>query len=764
MSITDHELQMEQARVDRVIQAIDDQIAQTKLAVEKAHAETRAVEKNYGANTSINRYEIDDIAESRAEIEQQRRLLFQASENEDILKRQLATLQELKQSPYFGRIDILDPGEKEPESLYIGVASLMNNDKSDFLIYDWRAPISGVYYNGTLGTVTYPTPNGFQTTKLVKKRQFTIVDGKITNMFDTNETVGDEMLQAALGRQNDQYMQSIVATIQQEQNDIIRNTTSDLLVVQGVAGSGKTSAILQRIAYLLFHSRDSLNADQIVLFSPNLLFSQYISQVLPKLGEKNMRQVTLAGFLRRRFEGLKVETLFERYEKGLTTSPTQKYLESAAIMKAVEAYLVDMKAKTVQPAFVPITFNETPFFTAKHIQAIYDAQSTSMAVADRLLATKNALIKELKGRIREEAKKDWVAKEMDELTTQQITTLMGKHTVDDFNSPEHLNRYLARRWARKRLRTVYDALYNNYFIDFYAQYHNFLQTLPVKNAKQIAKNYYDQLEWHQISLVHTAPLMYLRDLISASGINRAFQYVFIDEMQDYSPAMLVYLHHAFPLAKFTILGDSEQALFYPLELPEELLQQTQTILAAKHPRLVALRRSYRSTKEITDFAKALLPDGDQIISFTRHGEVPELIMANTIEDWQANLIKAVKKARSKYPTLALLTKNQGEAKKLYQLLYGQVGQLTMLSDQDSSLPTGVIILPTYLAKGLEFDAVIIPDVSEQVLTPNDTGLLYTMASRAMHQLTILSQGPLSPVITPAARKLVQVKMTNLSRN
>ena len=125
MSITDHELQMEQARVDRVIQAIDDQIAQTKLAVEKAHAETRAVEKNYGANTSINRYEIDDIAESRAEIEQQRRLLFQASENEDILKRQLATLQELKQSPYFGRIDILDPGEKEPESLYIGVASLM---------------------------------------------------------------------------------------------------------------------------------------------------------------------------------------------------------------------------------------------------------------------------------------------------------------------------------------------------------------------------------------------------------------------------------------------------------------------------------------------------------------------------------------------------------------------------------------------------------------------------------------------------------------
>ena len=186
MKSTDPERQAEQARVDAVIAAIEDQITRTKAALAKAHAETRAVEKNYGANTSINRYEIDDIAESRAEIEQQRRLLFQASENEEILKRQLATLQELKKSPYFGRIDILDPGEREPESLYIGVASLMNSDKTDFLIYDWRAPISGVYYNGTLGTVTYPTPNGPQTTKLVKKRQFTIVDGQITNMFDTN--------------------------------------------------------------------------------------------------------------------------------------------------------------------------------------------------------------------------------------------------------------------------------------------------------------------------------------------------------------------------------------------------------------------------------------------------------------------------------------------------------------------------------------------------------------------------------------------------
>lgn len=235
----DGEQRVEQQRVDRVDEEIARQITETKESVAAAHKETRAVEKNYSENASINRYEVDDIAESRSELEQQRRLVSQAAENETILNHRLRTLKNLQGSPYFGRIDILDPGKDEPESLYIGTASLMNSDKTDFLVYDWRAPISGVFYNGTLGKVKYETPAGTQTTNLVKKRQFTIKDGKITNMFDTNETVGDELLQAALGEQNDQYMHNIVATIQQEQNDIIRDTRSDLLLVQGLLVPGR---------------------------------------------------------------------------------------------------------------------------------------------------------------------------------------------------------------------------------------------------------------------------------------------------------------------------------------------------------------------------------------------------------------------------------------------------------------------------------------------------------------------------------------------
>lgn len=759
--VASQEKAIEQARVDQVINAIDQQIEQVKEAIAEAHRETRAVEKNYGENASINRYEVDDIAESRSALEQQRQLVARATENEDILKRQLATLQELRKSPYFGRIQIQEPESNEIETLYIGVASLMNSDKTDFLVYDWRAPISSVYYNGTLGPVTYQTPSGPRTVELVQKRQFTIENGRITNMFDTNETVGDEMLQTALGQQNDQFMQNIVATIQQEQNDIIRNTSSDLLIVQGVAGSGKTSTVLQRIAYLLYHSKESLNADQIVLFSPNLLFSQYISEVLPSLGERNMRQVTLAGFLKRRFEGLNVETIFDRYEEGTDdqAKPIQKFLESAKAMQAVREYVETIKHGQHSLVFTDINFGDQVFFSADHIQNIFNGQPAALSIADRLVRTKNHLIRELQKRSQIEAKKDWVQKALNELDTQAIHRLMGRHSIDDFADEQAQARYLSRRLAHNRLRIVADAIYNNYFLDPYSQYAQFLKQInwPKEinlNAQtQLIHDYQRGLEFHQLHFMHTAPLMYLRDLITGSGENNDFQYVFIDEMQDYPTAMLIYLHHTFPNARFTILGDSEQALFYPLQLPENLLKTLAQDLQAKKPRLITLRQSYRSTTEITNFAKALLPDGDQIHAFTRHGQSPVLKMCYQQTEWERQLQETVNQQLTKYPTVAILTKDQELAQQVYHALYRHVNHLHRLTSKDVQLPhEGVVILPTYLAKGLEFDSVVLADVSQKAMGPAATGLLYTMATRAMHNLTLISNGPIADAFTDQATK------------
>lgn len=762
-----NERQLEQRRVNWVSNQIIDQVATAKELLTAAHRETKAVEQNYSDNASINTYEVDDAMETNAMIEQQRQLVARAAESESILKRQLATLEELHDSPYFGRIDIKDPGAPDIESLYIGVASLMNDDKSDFLIYDWRAPIAGVYYNGTLGNVSYPTPAGKQTTELLKKRQFTIQHGTITNMFDTNETVGDEILQAALGQQNDQYMQNIVATIQKEQNDIIRDTVSDLLLVQGVAGSGKTSAILQRIAYLLYHSRASLNADQIVLFSPNRLFSHYISEVLPSLGERNMRQITLAEFLNRRLEGLQVQTLFERFEAEQKQTTHQKaiqtVLEGAECMRQVQHYCKSLSVHNIQ--FTNIVFDGRPFFTADHIRQIYDQQPHNVHLADKILATKNSLIKELKQRIKEEAKQDWVLDDLNQQDDTVLLSLYGKRRPEDFDSEDEQTDYLARRLAKRRLRIVYDAIYNNYFIDFYAQYGNFLRNSQLTDSidhdpwQAMIEQYQRGIEFHQIELMHCAPLLYLRDLITGSGQNRALQYVFIDEMQDYSVASLIYFKHVFVSAKFTILGDSEQAIFKDIESPQMMLDRLSSALQAKRPNLISLNRSYRSTTEITNFAKSMLPNGDDITAFSRHGSRPKIILRYDQTDAINSLLEQAELALAKYATVAILTKNAVQAREVFQQLRPLI-DVTLLSDTDRVLPTGLLVLPVYLAKGLEFDAVIAYDVSnENYHDHRSIGILYTIASRAMHELSLLSIGPVSPYIKEAPSELMDIEHT-----
>lgn len=759
------ERQLEQQRVTNVQHQIVEQIETTKDLLTNAHDETRAVEQNYSDNASVNTYEVDDAMETNAMIEQQRQLVRRAVESESILRHQLDTLNNLQGSPYFGRIDIKDPGEINSEKLYIGIASLMNEEKSEFLIYDWRAPIAGVYYNGTLGKVHYQTPAGSQTTELTKKRQFTIKNGEITNMFDTDETVGDEVLQAALGSQNDQYMQNIVATIQKEQNDIIRDTTSDLLLVQGVAGSGKTSAILQRIAYLLYHSRASLNADQIVLFSPNRLFSHYISEVLPSLGERNMRQITLAEFLNRRLEGLDVQTIFERFETEQSQTNNQKavqtVLEGAECMRQVARYAAQLNIDDIQ--FTNILFEGQVFFSADHIKNIFAKQPTAIHLTDKILATKNTLIRELKQRIKAEAKKDWVNEELNHLGDEDILNLFGKHRPEEFDSEDDQVRYLSRRLARKRLRIIYDAIYNNYFIDFYAQYGAFLRQSDLTDSvdydewQTMINRYQHQIEFHQIELMHCAPLLYLRDLITGSGQNRALQYVFIDEMQDYSVASLIYFKHVFANAKFTILGDSEQALFKNIELPQVMLERLSTALNAKRPNLISLNRSYRSTTEITNFAKAMLPDGDQITAFSRHGSRPRIVVRYDSVSANDALLQEATRQADEYKTVAILTKNAKQANEVFQVLHRHT-DVSLLTDTDRTLPTGILVLPIYLAKGLEFDAVICYDVSENNYgNDRSIGILYTMASRAMHALTLLSIGSVTPYITGAPAELLEIE-------
>ncbi|KPN80287.1 putative helicase IV [Apilactobacillus kunkeei] len=763
--MANNDLTNEQNRVDKVVDKLHKRIDKTEAEYQKAHNETKRVQQNYGNNTSVNYVEVDDRIETSADLQQQRGLVNKVVQSEAIIKNQLETYKKLADSPYFGRIDIKDDDDDDTESLYIGTASFVD-DNENFLVYDWRAPISSIYYNGTLGKVSYQTPAGKQTTDLEKKRQFQISHGEINNMFDTNETVGDEMLQSVLGQQHDEVMQNIVSTIQKEQNDIIRDTYSDLLVVQGVAGSGKTSAILQRIAFLLYHSRSSLQADQIILFSPNRLFSHYISDVLPSLGERNMRQVTLQEFIDHRLEGVKVQSLFDQYETEQAYTDDEKAIQSFKrshqYMTSIEDYINTVFNDDI--AFQSILIDGKVFFDADVIKDIYASQPKQMKPADKFLKTKNRLIEILKKRIEVEVYKPWVDDAIDQLNSEQYHDFMEGHQLGSFQDEDDERYFIAKQIVTEHFRKVYDALYNGSFFDSYLQYQRFMQQVVLpKDVNVDAWNddvdaFADSIELHQVRLDDAAPLLYMRDLMIGGGQNQTMQYLFVDEMQDYSIAQLIYIKHAFPQTKINLIGDSEQALFKAVEAPQELLNKLNEAFATKKSRLITLNRSYRSTYPITNFAKSLLPNGDEIEAFNRPGKSPEIFIRHNENECIEALVECAKQELKDEGPVAIVTKNLTEAKQLHQHTYNQLNP-TLLADTDRSLPKGVVIMPIYLAKGLEFDSVIAWNVSKDNY-PNDdyVGTLYTIATRAMHHLTLISNGPVSPIIANANLPINEVKI------
>lgn len=763
----EQEWTLERERLVVVNEELATQLVGSELEYEKAHAETSAVERNYGANTSINTMEEDDTMETNAEIQQQRNIVARVTETENIMQKKLMTLKTLTGSPYFGRVNLVEDGYKE--KLYIGLASLQGED-GDFLINDWRAPISGVYYNGVLGKVSYPTPTGEQEAFLEKKRQFTIEDGEIVNMFDTDVTIGDEMLQYTLGQQNDDTMHNIVATIQQEQNRIIRDTESDLLVVQGVAGSGKTSAILQRIAFLLFHAREELNSDQIVLFSPNRLFSSYIADVLPSLGERNMRQVTLHEFLSARLQGLQVQTLFERYEHADEKVQTNRQLMTTAIEApelygALTDYLQDLPAGKVH--FSDIYFEDEVWFSAEEFQTLFASFPAAYSFVERMQMTQEAFLETLTAQYEELIHEEWVELGLDGLTDQEYQNL---RMDEEGNIPDDEDTYgnheeVAKRYVSQRLRAVDDAVYNYAFVDVYAQYTEFLLALGENAYQSISKDwwgvkadrYSQQLELHKIDYEDAIPVLYLRDLMTGAGTNQYMQYIFVDEMQDYTQLQMLYLKHAFPRAKFTLLGDAEQALFRAVETPKELLAKYEDIFGNQRVSFVQLNKSYRSTTEIMDFAKALLPDGDEIVSFERHGLKPDLRevtadqMAGTLRDLIADV-------QTRQQTVAVVTKTQRDAQLVGEYLRQSEISHQVIENEDRTRDEHVLVLPIYLAKGLEFDAVVGYDVSAENYPDDESvGLLYTLASRAMHELHLVSQGEPTPLLETVMSFMTKVK-------
>ena len=617
--VKETEQQKEQKHLDDVLGLIKKKEKELDHSIEHAQNEAQNINSHFFDDVKLDYDGYSTSMDTALSIHQQQQMLAERQNAWQHSAKQLSTLQRLEKKPYFARVDFQEPNE-EPETIYIGLGSFA--DKEDhFLIYDWRAPISSIYYDGKLGKVSYNAPDGVQTVDMTKKRQFLIKDGKITNMFDTNESIGDQMLLNVLNEKSSTQMKSIVTTIQREQNKIIRNTSADLLFVQGAAGSGKTSAIMQRVAYLLYRYRGNLTSSDVIMFSPNQLFNDYVKNVLPEMGEQNMVQMTYWQFVSRRVPGMNVENLFEQFEDNEQNDKIVNLKNSLQFFNAVTRYAKHLEKNGLIFKNIYFKSKEKPFFDKEKIKEIYYGFNENYHLRNRIEATKEALINSLNRRIEPETKKAWVDKTIESLDQEQLNKLYDRPD-QEFESSAKEEHFLARKIVINQLKQVSRKIRQNRFLNIRAQYLRFLRAVP--KIIDLSKWDITQEEWDahienvkerfkagKIKMADISPYLYRHDLVTGRRTDYELRYAFIDEIQDYTPFQLAYLKYNFPRAKFTMLGDLNQAIFTKDE-SKTLLSQISKLFDPEKTDVVQLTKSYRSTKEITNFTKQILRQGEKI--------------------------------------------------------------------------------------------------------------------------------------------------------
>lgn len=746
--------QIEQKHLDQILKMIRAKKAELSTSIKSAEGEAKDLNSHFFDDVKLDYDGYSTSMETALSIHQQQQLLDERENAWQHEARQLSTIQKLEEKPYFARIDFKENNQK-PETIYIGLGSFADKN-NHFLIYDWRAPISSIYYDGKLGKVSYMSPEGEITVEMTKKRQFMIENGQIVNMFDTNESIGDQMLLEVLGEKSSTQMKSIVTTIQREQNKIIRNTSADLLFVQGAAGSGKTSAILQRIAYLLYRYRGNLTSSDVVMFSPNQLFNDYIKNVLPEMGEQNMVQMTYWQFASRRLPGMTVENLFDQFEDSAADTAISRFKDSTTFFDLLSRYAKHLNQGGVIFKNIYFRNKKKPFFEKEKISEIYYSFNANYSLSNRIDATREELIKLLNRKINSESKKAWVADTVQSLNQEQLNELYDRPD-QEFDSEEKEERFLSRKIVIKALNKVYQQIRRNNFINMRAQYLNFLRTVP--KMTDLGKWGVSEEDWgkhiesikesfikHYMHINDVSAYLYLYDLITGRHVDFEMRYVFIDEIQDYTPFQICYLKYNFPRAKFTMLGDLNQAIFTKDE-SRSLVKQISSLFDHDKTDVVQLTKSYRSTKQLTNFTKQVLRQGEKIESFNRQGPKPVIWKRNNDSEAIEVLNQVLRDNNQQKLTTAVITKDLNSAKQVFENLNKKNIKATLIATANQRLVEGTLVVPSYLAKGLEFDAVIMWDASKKTYhRVDETQLVYTITSRAMYKLDVIYTGEKSPLL------------------
>lgn len=782
------EWEQEQTYLERVKGKLQESLCQLEPEVERLGGQATEIRKRFWDEVTVNTASDEDFEETFHSIRQQEALLSERERSYRLRLRQWKNINRLLASPYFGRIDFREDGGSSAEQIYIGVSSFADKDGLTFLVYDWRTPIAGMYYDFSPGRASFHAPGGEITGTIQLKRQYQIAGGRLENVFDTSLTIGDELLQQVLGKGADSQMGSIVATIQKEQNAIIRDDTSRMVLVDGAAGSGKTSAALQRVAYLLYKHRERLKADQIVLFSPNPVFNSYVSAVLPELGEENMQQATFQEYLEHALRTeWSLEDPFDQMEYVLTMSATpgyearvqgMAYKASAAFLQALHHYGQWLNRGGMQ--FNSIRFRGRELITEEEMRAQFYSYDPAVRLPNRVELLQEWLLRRLTELEREERGEAWVGEELNYLDKEEYAEAFGKlHRVqgvfefaeryesvhekqqnitwgneDDFDFAEREEDILRQVVVKENFKPLRKSVKRISFINTRALYAQLFQGRETFSGmtggaelpdlwEDICTLTKERLDRQQLFYEDATPYLYVKELVEGVRTNTEVRHVFVDEGQDYSVFQYEFLAKLFPRARMTVLGDSSQAIFTQASELRGTGSPLVKLFGEADTRLFRLAKSYRSTHEIAEFTKTLLPGGKEIETFHRNGEKPVLTKVETKEQLAAAIRRDLTGLQAQgYSSIAVITKTAAQSAEAYQLLMKQgCADLKLLTKHSAEFGKGILVIPAYLAKGVEFDAVLIYDASIQEFGQESLRkLFYTACTRAMHRLMLYSTG------------------------
>ena len=667
----------EKEYLKQIISFLKKVIGNTDASV-KDHVDTLAEYKDYiWSNKDIDPHEIRSMRES---------ILNHFALGESVINKH-KRLTKILAIPYFGRIDFLEKKENSKVMpTYIGIHTFYDPESRATLIHDWRAPVSSMFYDHELGEAGYRSPSGEIKGVISLKRQYRIRGGKMEFMIESALTVHDDILQKELSSNVDDKMKNIVATIQREQNQIIRNEDIRTLIIQGVAGSGKTSIALHRIAYLLYTFRDSISSKDILIISPNKVFSDYISNVLPELGEETVPETSmeqiLSGVLEHKYKyqtyfGL-VNELLEKPSSSLINRIA--YKASFGFISELDKFILHIENTYFKAADVKLTKYITipaPFIEEQYLRFNrYPIRRRFDAMADYML---------------------------DMLKIQYAFTVTTA----------------GRNLLKKEIRLMFAG---NNDIQVYKDFFKWTNNPGMFKMRK----------GHTLEYSDLAPLAYLHLALEGNG-NQPFRvkHLLIDEMQDYSPIQYKVIQKLFPCRK-TVLGDAGQSVNPYGSSTAETIQKSLTA-----SEIMKLCKSYRSTFEITDFAQKIHPNAE-LEPVARHGEKPQILQFGSAVEELSGIMGLISTYRkSGYKSLGIICKTEQQAREMADVLKSYANDISFLSSQSSAFVQGIVITSAHMAKGLEFDEVIIPQTDERNYRSEiDKSMLYVAVTRAMHRLTL----------------------------